>query len=107
MATTPENRVKNAIKKWLKDEKIFYWSAAAGAFSVHGISDLLALHNGVLYAIEVKAPGKTNNTTPHQKKFLERVNASGGVGVVVDNLDAVKEVFRVGVARQKSGSPKT
>lgn len=95
MATTPENRVKAAIKNWLKKEGIFYWSAAAGPYSTHGISDILAIHRGVFYAIEVKAPGKAGNATIHQHRFIEAVRAAGGQGAVVDTLDAVKELFHV------------
>jgi hypothetical protein len=100
LATTPENRVKNAIKAWFKKEGIFYWSAAAGPFSTHGISDILALHNGVLYALEVKAPGKAGNATPHQLRFIAAVKASGGIGAVVDTLDAVKELIHVDTTRK-------
>lgn len=104
MATTPENRVKAAIKKWLRDQGIFYWSAAAGPFSTHGISDILALHNGVLYALEVKAPGKSNNATPHQRRFIAAVQAAGGQGAVVDTLDAVKELFHASCSTRKESS---
>lgn len=106
LATTPENKVKNAIKAWFKREGIFYWSAAAGPFSAHGVSDILALHEGVLYALEVKAPGKRGNATPHQLRFIAAVTASGGIGAVVDTLDAVKELFNVDTARKESDSPK-
>lgn len=102
MATTPENLVKGRIKKWLKDQGIFYWSAAAGPYSTHGISDILALHEGVLYALEVKAPGKQGNATVHQKKFIAAIKASGGIGAVVDTLESVKELFDVNTTRQTS-----
>jgi hypothetical protein len=88
-----ETPVKNAIKNWLKKEGIFYWSAAAGPYSTHGISDILALHRGVLFALEVKAPGKAGNATVHQLRFIDAVRAAGGQGAVVDTLDAVKELF--------------
>jgi len=104
LATTPENKVKNAIKAWLKREGIFYWSAAAGPFSTHGISDILALHNGVLYALEVKAPGKVANATPHQLRFIAAVKAGGGIGAVVDTLDAVKELIHADTTRKARNS---
>lgn len=104
MATTPENRVKAQIKKWLKDQGIFYWSAAAGPYSTHGISDILALHQGMLYALEVKAPGKVRNATTHQQRFIASVRAGGGIGAVVDTLDAVKELFHhADTARETRG----
>ena len=73
-----------------------------------GISDILALHNGVLYALEVKAPGKSNNATPHQRRFIAAVQAAGGQGAVVDTLDAVKELFHASCStRKESDSLKT
>ena len=105
MATTPENRVKAAIKKWLRDQKIFYWSAAAGPYSTHGISDILALHDGVMYALEVKAPGRAGHATVHQLRFIDAIIAAGGRGAVVDTLDAVKELFDVTTTQQERRSP--
>lgn len=63
-----------------------------------GISDLLCCApNGRFVAIEVKKPG--NKPTEHQSEFLERVRATGGVGLVIDNPDTaiklVQEVVKV------------
>jgi hypothetical protein len=107
LATTPENTVKARIKAWLKREGVFYWSAAAGPFSSHGISDILAVKDGVFYAIEVKAPGKAGNATPHQLRFIAAIKAAGGRGAVVDTLDAVKELFHVSDTSTSGSSLKT
>lgn len=103
MATTPENAVKRRIKAWLKDQGIFHWSNAAGPYSVHGIPDLMAVRDGVLYGIEVKRPG--GKPTPHQLRFIAAIRAAGGRAAVCDTLDAVKELFDVDITRQECRSP--
>lgn len=98
MKTTPENAVKAKIKGWLKAQKIFYWSNAAGPYSVHGIPDLMAVRDGVLYGIEVKRPG--GKPTPHQLRFIAAIRAAGGKAAVCDSLDAVLELFDVDITGQ-------
>lgn len=53
-----------------------------------GISDIIGcLPDGRFLAIEVKKPG--GRPSPEQKAFVERVNTSGGVGLIAYDLDAV------------------
>jgi Holliday junction resolvase len=93
MATTPENRIKRQIKDWLKEEGIFHWSNAAGPYSVHGIPDIMAVRNGIVLGIEVKAPGKLKTATPHQKRFIAQLRAAGAIARVVDTLSQVQEMI--------------
>lgn len=99
---TPESRVKDQIKKWLKDQKIFFWSNAAGPYSVHGLPDLMALHAGVLYGIEVKRPG--GKATPHQLRFIAAIQGAGGRAAVCDSLEAVQELFHADHPREEGYS---
>jgi len=93
MATTPENRVKNQIKKWLTEKGFYFFSAAAGPFSVHGVPDIIVCANGRFVGIEVKAPGKETNTTPNQDLHIKRIKDSGGVAFVASSVDTVKIMF--------------
>lgn len=45
----------------------------------------------MFYALEIKRPGK--KATPNQETFLAEVNKSGGIGVVIDSLESLREVF--------------
>lgn len=106
MATTPENKVKRQIKDWLKQENIFYWSNAAGPYSVHGIPDIMAVRNGLLLGIEVKSPGKIKAATPHQKRFIAQLRAAGGIARVVDTLSQVQEMIEdADTTREECGCP--
>jgi hypothetical protein len=91
--TTPETRVKNKIRDYLKSLGCWYYFVMNNGMGRHGCPDILVCHNGRLFAIEVKAPGKLKNTTPNQDREIAWINASGGVAVVVDNVDAVKELL--------------
>lgn len=90
-ASTPENAVKTKIKRWLRANDIFFFSPAAGPYSTHGISDIICCVNGRLLAVEVKAPGKVNNTTANQDLFLVNIRRAGGEAIVADNLEVVIE----------------
>lgn len=93
MATTPENRVKNAIKKWLVSQRIYYFSAAAGPFTVHGVPDLVACYKGRFIGIECKAPGKEKNTTRNQDHHIQRINDAGGLAFVATSVQDVMVQF--------------
>jgi len=50
-----------------------------------GVSDLILLHAGLFYALELKAPGKT--PTEEQYAFLGDVDAAGGFSAWAAGLD--------------------
>ncbi len=82
MATTPENRVKAAIKKWLTKEGFYFFSAAAGPFS-----------DGTFVGIEVKAPGKEDNLTANQQLHQRRIKDNGGIAIIASSVDTVIQAF--------------
>lgn len=51
-----------------------------------GVSDIVALHRGAFYALELKAEG--GRPTEDQLAFIDGVRANGGHGCVVEGLDA-------------------
>lgn len=58
-----------------------------------GVADLLVCYKGLFIAIEVKAPGKLGNQSELQKVNAAMVRASGGVSLLVDNLQDVVAFF--------------
>ncbi len=95
MAQTPEAKVKKSIKDWLKSQGFFYFLPAGTAYGTVGVSDIIVCVKGMFVAIEVKAPGKINNTTANQDKFIDNVIKSGGIAFAADSLDVVLEVFKL------------
>jgi hypothetical protein len=51
-----------------------------------GVSDLICLHNGEAFALELKREAK-GRVSEHQNEFLSDWRAAGGHGVVAEGLD--------------------
>lgn len=89
MATTPEGKVKLALKKMLKEEfpQVWtYWPVSNG-MGAHGIPDLIMCAGGLFIAAEVKAEGK--KVTLLQAHQLQAIENSKGVPLVLRGDDAV------------------
>lgn len=93
MATTPENRVKAAIKRWLNSHNVYWFSAAAGPFSVHGVPDIICCYQGKFVGIEVKAPGKERNLTPNQASHQRQIKEAGGLAFIASSVQDVEDYF--------------
>ena len=99
MAATPEAKVKDKIKAYLKTlADCFFFSPIGGPFTQAGIPDIVVCLKGKFVGIEVKAPGKVKNTTKSQNYVLECIRNSGGVSFVADSVDTVKtQLFLAGL----------
>jgi hypothetical protein len=58
-------------------------------YKITGVSDILALIDGVFIAIEVKS--EKGRLTPEQRAFIVKVNENGGIGFVARSLSQVVE----------------
>lgn len=96
MASTPEGKVKAAIRKELTQRGIWHYIAAAGPYSVHGIPDIVCVWQGRALYIEVKAPGKRAGTTANQQRMLRLIAEAGGIACVVDSVEQIKEILSEG-----------
>ena len=99
MARTPEGKVKDKIKTFLKSiPGCWFFMPIGGPYSRHGIPDIIAIINGRFIGIEVKAAGKFYNTTELQDLTMEDIREAGGVAFVADSVDIVKtQLFLAGV----------
>ena len=93
MAMTPEVRVKTVIKKYLTSIGAYFFSPIGGAFSAHGVPDLVGCWRGLFFGIEVKAPGKLKNTTENQRAHLDAIRAADGISIVADDVKTVIDLF--------------
>ena len=100
-----EKELQSAIIEYLTLNSIFHWRQNTGAFvaeykgkkrivrfGVPGISDILGVQRGRLFAIEVKARG--GKLTYLQENFLKNVSDHGGIAIVARSLDDVIEGLR-------------
>jgi hypothetical protein len=91
MAQTPEGRVKDAIKKVLNENDIWYFMPAANGFGKVGVPDFICCWRGKFLAIEAKAKGKRECTTANQNIRIEEIRSARGWALVVDDVEQLKE----------------
>jgi len=90
MAALTEQQITQQIRQVLKICRVWHWKSWQGPMSFpRGISDILGCYQGKLLAIEVKKPG--GRVSPDQTRFIERVNAEGGIAFVAWSVDDVVE----------------
>ena len=80
------------VKDYLNYKNIFFWRNHQSLGSQRGISDLMVLHKGIFYALELKT-GK-GKLSMYQKIFLESVNQNRGIGKEIRNTEEVIELFK-------------
>ena len=91
---TPEVKVKNAVKKLLKENNAYFCMPVTGGFGASGVPDIIACYRGFFVGIECKA-GK-GKVTALQQKNLDDISKAGGGAVVVneDNLEDIEVLLR-------------
>jgi hypothetical protein len=111
MASTPEGRVKDQVKKALAIYHVYpftevaakkharvdgvYYMPVAGPFAVHGVHDFVGCWGGKFFSLETKAPNEPVDETIHQGKFRVAVTAAGGIALtgVRDGAVAVDRLY--------------
>jgi len=95
MAQTPEAKVKEKIKKILKEHNVYFAMPMGTGYGNSGVPDFLCCVNGLFIAIEAKA-GK-GIPTALQEKNMRDIKAAGGMAVVIneDDLDWLKVVIKL------------
>lgn len=102
---TPEGKVKEDIKKWLKahgfwsaggDEpavvKGWYFLPVSMGMGSHGIPDFLGTitKGGRFFSIEAKAPGK--KPTDRQLDRHNEIRLAGGIVIIADSVSCMDEL---------------
>jgi len=85
MAKTPEGKVKDAVKKILKEYNAYYAMPMGTGYGNSGVPDFLVCYNGVFIGIETKAG--TNTPTALQIKNLNDINKAGGISLVINETN--------------------
>ena len=90
MASTPEAKVKEKIKKILKEHGVYYAMPMGTGYGNSGVPDFLCCVNGKFLAIEAKA-GK-GIPTALQEKNPRDIKVAGGIALVVNenNIEELK-----------------
>ena len=106
MATsTPEGKVKQAVRRVLAKHDCYWFFPMQNGLGRVGIPDIIAClpviitdemvgkEIGMFVGIETKAPGKLARVTENQKKELNAIAEHGGIAILTDNAETVKEVL--------------
>jgi hypothetical protein len=93
MASTPEGRVKDAIKRQLKAMGAWYFMPVSNGMGQVGIPDIIICYRGLFVAIEAKAPGKRNAVTENQKRVMEAIRTAHGYAWVCDDAADIPMLF--------------
>ncbi len=81
-----------AILRYLKGlPRCFAWKTHGGMYGTAGIPDIIACVEGRFYAFEVKQPG--GRLSRLQEVTLKKIEAAGGVAVMVTSVDEVKSTL--------------
>lgn len=93
MASTPEKKVKDKVKKFLDSIGAYHFSPMTGGFGRSGVPDIIVCLKSRFIAIECKANG--GKTTMLQEKNINAIRLNKGIAMVVDenNIDYMKEVI--------------
>lgn len=87
-----EKEIVNEIVRTLRACDCFVWKHWGGPMSKRGVSDLLGcLPNGRIIAIECKRPG--GRPTPEQVRFIRDIQSRGGLAMIADNAETVKNAL--------------
>ena len=92
---TPERKVKDKVKKVLKELGAYYAMPATGGYGSSGVPDFLVCYRGRFFGLECKANG--GKTTALQEKNLEDIRKNDGVAFVVNehNIGNLRELLVV------------
>ena len=87
---TPEKKVKEKVKKILKELNCYYCMPATGGYGASGVPDIIACYEGRFIGIECKANG--GKPTALQKKHLADIKKAKGLSLLIDesNIDVLK-----------------
>jgi hypothetical protein len=93
MAMTHEGKVKDIVKKYLKQKEIYYIMPLTGGYGSSGAPDIVVCHKGKFYGLEIKSG--TNKPTALQLDNLQRIEDNGGYAVVINetNVNSYMELF--------------
>ncbi len=91
---TPEGRVKEEIKKVLKEFGVWFYMPVPSPMGRAGIPDFMGVTpwDGKALGIEAKAP--KGKPTENQKRFIQEMTAAGALAMVAWGADEVREALR-------------
>lgn len=93
MAETPERKVKKLVSKTLTALGAYYFYPVTSGYGTSGVPDIVGCYRGRFFGIECKANG--NKPTVLQQINLDKIAATGGIALVIDekNVASLAELM--------------
>lgn len=82
-----ESEITREIRAYLKSRRVWHYKQFQSLGSLHGISDIIGIHNGRYLAIEVKR--EDGKLSDKQWIFLNRVKEEGGLAFVARSIQDI------------------
>jgi len=93
-SSTPENAIKDGVKKILAMNGIFNYHILQGIGSYRGVPDRVLHYRGKVIYLEIKKPGRA--LSPKQVEFMEQCAADGvDYWVIKDVQDLIVKLKEV------------
>lgn len=86
---TPETQLKTQVKRYLLWKRWYVFPVLQGLGAHRGISDLIAVRDGVVLFIEIKTP--KGRQSDDQKEFQANIEIHGGKYLLIRSLDEMVE----------------
>lgn len=99
-ASTPEGKVKEKVKDFLKEARIWYFMPANNGYGTSGIPDFVCIVEGIFVGIECKADATCKPTLLQLARAREIREAGGSWHLIYDDLTL--EDFKGWVAKNVS-----
>jgi hypothetical protein len=93
-----EGALVTKIKKALEAEGACCFKIHGGQYS-QGVMDLIVVHRGRFFGMEVKLPGREKKVTELQMEQIRKVRAAGGIAGVVTSVTDARLMMHKGVTR--------
>ena len=94
---TPETIVKNEVKDWLNIKGWFNFPILQGLGSYKGISDKIAVKDGIVLFIETKS--EKGKLTPDEEQFMRDIVEHGGHHIIARGYEDIENYLKaIGMA---------
>jgi hypothetical protein len=91
---TEADLAKKAMRA-LRKRTPFVHKIHGGPSQPRGLPDVVGIHCGIGFGIELKAPGKEHTLTPLQRSKLIKIRQAGGVSRIATTVQQCLEVLDV------------
>ena len=92
MTKTKESKLEEEVERYMQRKGIWQLARYQAQSNQNGIPDRLYLYKGYLLGLELKTD--EGKPTKLQLKKIEEINKNGGVGIIVRDIETIKELIK-------------